>query len=211
MQNTKRRIMETALELFSKKGFTAVGIRELSGAVGIKESSVYYHYQSKEAIFESLLHDFRAFADALQKDFDNKTAEITALNEKSFIAVGLVYLNKCLLDDRVLKFIRMLSIEQHVNAQAAELYQDLLFNAPLKQNETAIKKLVNAGHFIENDVRYMAEEYYAPLLYIFQRYFSSGAVTDAKIELANESLSVHLRSFYRKYYASSRVKDDEEV
>jgi len=206
MRNTKRLILETALELFSQKGFTAVGIRELCGAVGIKESSVYYHFTNKQEIFESLLHDFKEIIASMQRNFDSKTKVITGFSEESFIAVGRTYLTNCLLDKRILKFIRMLSIEQHVNKEAAKLYQELLFEAPLKKNEKAIEKLIASGCFRDGDIPYMAEEYYAPLFCIFQRYFSSGNVTDEILKQANERLAAHLRCYFRKYVRIWRIK-----
>ena len=48
--NTKEKIFEAALDLFSKKGYDSVSLREIADNVGIKKSSIYSHYPSKEAI-----------------------------------------------------------------------------------------------------------------------------------------------------------------
>lgn len=53
--DTKERIIETALDLFSKKGFEAVSVRDISGKIGIKESSLYYHFKNKQEIFEVIV------------------------------------------------------------------------------------------------------------------------------------------------------------
>ena len=47
---TRERIMETALEMFSQKGYAAVSMRDISGVVGIRASSLYYHFKSNESI-----------------------------------------------------------------------------------------------------------------------------------------------------------------
>lgn len=52
MKNTKEKILEAALNLFSQKGFTAVSIRDICKEVTIKESTVYYHFENKQAIFD---------------------------------------------------------------------------------------------------------------------------------------------------------------
>ena len=54
-EETKRQILDAAIEQFSKRGFTAVSIRDISGAVGIKESSVYNHFSSKQDILDAIL------------------------------------------------------------------------------------------------------------------------------------------------------------
>ena len=55
MNDTKQRILDVSLELFSQNGFSAVSIRDICRQVQIKESSVYYYFKSKQAIFDELL------------------------------------------------------------------------------------------------------------------------------------------------------------
>ena len=42
--DTKERILEAALEVFSKKGYAGTNIRELSALLGLVKSGVYKHY-----------------------------------------------------------------------------------------------------------------------------------------------------------------------
>ena len=59
MNDTKQRILDVSLELFSQNGFSAVSIRDICRQVQIKESSVYYYFKSKQAIFDELLNIMR--------------------------------------------------------------------------------------------------------------------------------------------------------
>ena len=43
MEDTKQRILEKSLELFSTKGYDAVSVGEIAKAVGIKAPSLYNH------------------------------------------------------------------------------------------------------------------------------------------------------------------------
>ncbi|GKX67200.1 TetR/AcrR family transcriptional regulator [Inconstantimicrobium mannanitabidum] len=54
-KNTKQKIFEVAANLFAKEGYNGVSMREIAKEVGIKESSIYNHYKSKEEILSSLL------------------------------------------------------------------------------------------------------------------------------------------------------------
>lgn len=51
MEDTKQRILEKSLELFSTKGYDAVSVGEIAKAVGIKAPSLYNHFPGKQAIF----------------------------------------------------------------------------------------------------------------------------------------------------------------
>jgi AcrR family transcriptional regulator len=206
--DTKQKIKSTALDLFSRNGFSAVSIRDICGKVGIKESTVYYHFKDKMDIFQTLLHDVEEVTDSIATAFNQAVSKIQAVEEGPFISVGLGFLNNYLLDEQILKFIRMLLIEQHVNIDAARLYHRILFEAPLLQNAAVFSNLVHMGCFMDGGNVYMAEEYYAPVFYIFQRYFSSGEVTNEKRQEANERLTAHLKCFFQKYNIK---KNEEEV
>ena len=53
--NTKERLIEAALELFSQKGFDATSVDEIARAVGIKGPSIYDHFKNKEAILQEIV------------------------------------------------------------------------------------------------------------------------------------------------------------
>ena len=54
---TKERIIDQALDLFSRKGYDGVSVRDISGAVGIKESSLYNHFKNKQDIFDTIVEE----------------------------------------------------------------------------------------------------------------------------------------------------------
>jgi AcrR family transcriptional regulator len=72
------------LELFSKKGYQSVSIRDIGKQVGIKESSIYYHFKDKQAIMDSLLSKIDLLIERMKGDFD---AEFTKAEEVSEAAV----------------------------------------------------------------------------------------------------------------------------
>lgn len=58
MASTKEKITTTALALFAQRGYDGVSVRDICKQVGIKESSLYYHFPSKQAILTTLLSHF---------------------------------------------------------------------------------------------------------------------------------------------------------
>lgn len=55
MNRTKRRIFETSMDLFAKKGYDATSIEEITSVVGIAKGTLYYHFTSKEEILDFLI------------------------------------------------------------------------------------------------------------------------------------------------------------
>ena len=52
-KDTKLLILDAALNLFSKRGYDGVGLRDLAQEVGIRESAIYKHFKGKQDIFDS--------------------------------------------------------------------------------------------------------------------------------------------------------------
>jgi AcrR family transcriptional regulator len=50
-------ILRIATELFAEKGFNAVGMRAIADAVGMRSSSLYYHFPSKMDILHAIALD----------------------------------------------------------------------------------------------------------------------------------------------------------
>lgn len=65
--STREVIFRAAVKLFSQKGYHGTSIRDLAREAGIKESSVYNHFQGKETILQAIL-DFQmeAFKNAVE-------------------------------------------------------------------------------------------------------------------------------------------------
>ena len=43
MNKTKRKIFETSMKLFAKKGYEATSIEEITATVGVAKGTLYYH------------------------------------------------------------------------------------------------------------------------------------------------------------------------
>jgi len=52
---TRRRILESARELFLEKGFGATTVRQIAARSGLSDPAVYYHFATKQQIFDTLV------------------------------------------------------------------------------------------------------------------------------------------------------------
>jgi AcrR family transcriptional regulator len=64
MDNPKKRILDSALDLFSSKGYDATGVAEIVERANVTKPVLYYHFSSKEGLLKELLRlgyeDFNA-------------------------------------------------------------------------------------------------------------------------------------------------------
>ena len=128
-ENTKQKIIETALTLFSERGYDAVSVGEIAEAVGIKAPSLYNHYPSKQAIFDAIVE-----TTALQYEKDTGRIDIhvqraaadipmlmTIGEEELFEKVRQIF-DYSLHNDNIRKFRKMMTIEQFRSPSLGELY-----------------------------------------------------------------------------------------
>lgn len=57
MNKTKRRIFNTAIKVFSEKGYDNASIEEITAIAGVAKGSLYYHFSKKEDIFDMLVEE----------------------------------------------------------------------------------------------------------------------------------------------------------
>ena len=57
MNKTKRKIFDASMKLFAEKGYDATSIEEITGTVGVAKGTLYYHFSSKEEIFNFLVDE----------------------------------------------------------------------------------------------------------------------------------------------------------
>ena len=57
MKNSRDTIINVAMRLFAEKGYAGCSIREICQAAGVTKPVLYYHFQSKENLYQELMLD----------------------------------------------------------------------------------------------------------------------------------------------------------
>ena len=83
MNKTKRKIFETSMKLFAEKGYDATSIEEITATVGVAKGTLYYHFSSKEEIFNFLIEEgvklLKNSIDIKTQNIDNTIDKIRAI------------------------------------------------------------------------------------------------------------------------------------
>src|ERR1043166_1450863 len=61
-ERSRRLVLDAALRLFSTCGFRATSVRDIAEAAGVSTGNLYHHFPDKEAIFRTLLDEYRELA-----------------------------------------------------------------------------------------------------------------------------------------------------
>lgn len=59
-RDTRQSLIDAGLELFARDGFHGTSLRDIAQAVGVRESAMYNHFASKEALFHAIIAEGRA-------------------------------------------------------------------------------------------------------------------------------------------------------
>ena len=170
-KNTKEKIFDVSIDLFSQDGYDGVSIRQIAKEVGIKESSIYNHYQSKESILESILSYYinemlKEEAPIMQSeknlkmDFDQFYKEgsdrfISKLSEEKMMKITRIFLVESYHNEKIKNFVKEAIIGYAING-----WEDLF---ELMKEKKFIK--------MDADIKQLAESFYYYGLFLLYEHF----------------------------------------
>ena len=178
MNATREKILDVSLELFSQRGYSAVSIRDICKCVGIKESSVYYHFENKQNIFDVLLGRFSETAKGMMLQLENSLTDGQNSFSDGINTVSDCFFEQYLMNDFCNKVMRIMFIEQFNNENARKLYQHWLMDEPLNFQRNIFSALMSAGIITNCDSEYLAVKYYAPIYFYAQKWLFNGELTE---------------------------------
>ena len=164
--NTKQEIIEAALDLFSVQGFEATSVSQIADAVGIRKSSLYSHFENKQAVLDALVQEIlkqyekhSLFAsENWEKDADNlpQTADAAV----KMIQGQILYI---LHDHSISRARKMLVIEQFRNSEMAKLQTKQNYSDIMRYFTGLVKRLIQRGILTEDDSEIMAAQLCLPI------------------------------------------------
>ena len=182
--STRDKIMDVALNMFSERGYEAVSIRDICGEVGIKESTLYYHFKNKKDILDSLIEKFRSHIDGLLSHVDeitDKPAQKKGKNaDPSLQMVDSYMIDSYLFDPFCNLMLRLMMIEQFHNEEMRALYEKTLFTDPYEIQMNVFRKLAKSGTIPDKDVEWIVKETHSYMTMLTFKYLLNGDLTDKR-------------------------------
>ena len=170
-EDTKQKILDKALELFSKQGYDSVSVGEIAKAVGIKAPSLYNHFQSKQAIFDAIVEStaaqYEADTDKINIHVQDVQKDIPIFIEISedalFEKVRQIF-EYSLHNETISQFRRMMTIEQFRSPELAALYSKRYVERILNYHADIFRALITSGEICAEDPNTLAMMYVAPVV-----------------------------------------------
>ena len=200
--DTKHRILDEALTLFSEKGYANVYVSDIAERVGIKAPSLYKHYRNKRAIFDAIIdemnHRFEQQAQALSISGTDPTADAEVyknMDEEHLIKLGNDFFRYYLHDSYTKRVRKMLTLEQFQDQELARVYSQQYFDMPLSYQGMLLGLMVSQGLLVTGNVPIMTLQFYAPIYMLL-------TVCDREPSREQEALELlegHIRQFDQLY------------
>ena len=194
---TKEKITETALELFSRRGYDGVSVRDIARAVGIRESSLYNHFESKRAIFDGIV-DFCVQQSEVY--FRQSSLPFAEGDDTSvYQGIGLDRLQELIertfrffFDDPWnVRFRRLLLLSQYADSRCRDIYRQLYRDKCVQMQAYIFSALMDAGEIRREDPLTVAAEFHGPMFMWIH--------TCDSFEEARPLIRAHVEQFRRNY------------
>ncbi|MBQ6036457.1 MAG: TetR/AcrR family transcriptional regulator [Lachnospiraceae bacterium] len=160
-RDTKERILDAALEMFSKNGYAGTNIRELSASLGLVKSGIYKHYESKEAIWNALL-------DAMVAYYGERFGSSEHLppvpdSPEALIELTMQMVNFTIHDEKVIMTRKVLTLEQFRDSRARELATKHFLTGLTEMFTRIFTGMMEKGLLRQDDPKMLAFSYTAPI------------------------------------------------
>ena len=159
--DTKERILEAALEMFSQNGYAGTNIRELSASLGLVKSGIYKHYESKEAIWNALLDEMIAYYDERFGSPEHLPPVPDSL--EGLVAMTMQMVDFTIHDENVIKTRKLLTIEQFRDERARDLATKHFLTGLQDMFTPIFAGMMNKGLIRKDDPAMLAFAYTAPI------------------------------------------------
>jgi len=201
--SNKEKIFNVSIDLFSRQGYDGVSIRQIASEVGIKESSIYNHYKSKESILNSILE---FYIEEMKSNEISSTQANENLNVSLdyFYMAGLkLYISK-LTKPNMMKITRIILVEAYHNEKIRQFIKKEMIDGPINGwillfNLMKENKLINR----DADSRQLAESFYYYGLYLLNEHFIINYPEDDRKFL--EDLAVKSQRHMKLIYDSVKI------
>ena len=160
-KDTKEKILSAALDLFSQSGYAGTNIRELSAALGMGKSSLYRHFESKEAIWNALLDEMITYYAERFGSAENLPPVPESLEELTQMTMQMVHFT--VHDERIILTRKVLTLEQYRDVRARELATKHFLTGLTEMFTRIFAGMMDKGLLRRDDPEMLALTYTAPI------------------------------------------------
>jgi len=160
---TKDKILKHALKLFSSKGYKATTVRDIAGAIGIKQSALYNHFKNKDEILETLISNLTS--SAIVTLFDDKEVQELHKQGKSLLMSIATTFKLISFDGQNEALFKLLMQEIYNNQHIRDIYNEFFYQENVKALSKHFFMMMQDDMIKSSDPLLLANEFFAPLFF----------------------------------------------
>ncbi|MCR5391513.1 MAG: TetR/AcrR family transcriptional regulator [Lachnospiraceae bacterium] len=164
--SSREKILESALTLFSQKGFDGTSVEEIAAECGMKAPNLYKYFKGKEDIIDGLNDYIENKYQQSMKRGVNNAVWIHNAEELKMYSLGQIRFT--MTDDMMIRVRKMLALEQFRNEfyrEKSSFHQVYFLQ---KQFSEIFKFLIKQGTIEDDDPEMLAIEFFAPVSILMQ-------------------------------------------
>ena len=160
---TRDKILKHALKLFSSKGYKATTVRDIAGAIGIKQSALYNHFKNKDEILETLISNLTS--SAIVTIFDDKESQELHKQGKSLLMSIATTFKLISFDGQNEALFKLLMQEIYRNERIREIYNEYFYQENVKKLSGFFFAMMQDEMIKSSDPLFLANEFFSPLFF----------------------------------------------
>lgn len=157
-EQTARRVLDAAAELFARNGYDGVSLRAVAQRAGIRESSIYNHFQSKADLLETLFNEFIVGVPRTRPSEEELDRMLDIMEPEEVFKAILFHVGESV-GGTLSNTAMIINFEKYRNPRATEMYYQYVIREPADYYERLIRKMMARGMVKPVDARMIAEQY----------------------------------------------------
>lgn len=201
-RDTKNRIIETALALFSQSGYLATSMNDIAQQVGLTKAALYKHFSGKQEILDCIVAQMERMDLERAQEYEMPETEPDGFAEayqhipaEQIYAYSLAQFRHWTEEEFPARFRRMLTLEQYRDPEMGRLYRDYLAGGPVEYMAAIFRRMADS----DAQAMQLALRFYGPMFLLYSVYDES---EDRKTVI--EALDTHIRTFIEQLEAEKR-------
>jgi len=160
---TKEKILKVSLKLFATKGYKATTVRDIAGAMGVKQSALYNHFKNKDEILETLISNLTS--SAIVTLFDGKEHQELHKQGKALLASIATTFKLLSFDGQNEALYKLLMQEIFRNERIREIYNEHFYHENVKKLSGLLFGMMQDELIKSSDPLLLANEFFSPLFF----------------------------------------------
>jgi AcrR family transcriptional regulator len=206
-RNTRERILDAALTLFASQGFAGTSLRQIAQAVGIKDSAIYAHFESKDDVYRTLFEQIVTPASTVHEMLcSGDLFTVVRRGPEAVLRDVAQYNIEMWKEPRAGLFLCLVFREGGIGAGSGHSFLFPAIEQIKEKLGVLVQEWMKLG-LIKDDFppEHLVWEFLAPLAHIRILYWHAQA-TEAERELGRQRANLHIDYFLRTVLSTKQAE-----